>query len=393
MAPGEILYVQSGGYYTVTSILDGTHVVLANSGVPGDTSAGTPIIAGSAVMAAGVEGAIGATGATGTTGTTGAQGPIGPGGATGATGATGAPGAPGVTGTTGTTGAAGATGGNAYTVTSAGFTQPNPGSTVPVFVASTAFMAPGEALFIQNGGYYTVSYVNGSTSVVLTNLGVPGNASSGLVIGSGSSVVPSGVQGATGANGANGATGSQGPAGTNGVNGATGGTGATGAQGPTGATGQAGVNGPPTILSGFCGTSTTEGAGTYTSGVLLELGGEDPLNAQCFNMYTPISPAGPGQHTVAGLPMPSAGMLQNLTVVAIAGPTFVSDNIQLSVTVYVNGVANPLLSCPLYTGTSLNCTAAGPVSVGAGDRVAVQVSSSSTIPFDTLSIHASLEKQ
>jgi hypothetical protein len=57
-------------------------------------------------------------------------------------------------------------------------------------------MAAGQYLFIQNGGFYTVSSITNATTVVLNNLGYSVNAGSGTVIASNSAVSAGGVRGA-----------------------------------------------------------------------------------------------------------------------------------------------------------------------------------------------------
>src|SRR5207247_2184500 len=102
-------------------------------------------------------------GPAGAAGATGDPGPTGPTGDSGATGATGD------TGPTGPAGDTGATGQGAFTATTADFSQPAVGSDVSVSVESTAWMAVGETLFVQSGGYYTVSAITDATTVVLNN--------------------------------------------------------------------------------------------------------------------------------------------------------------------------------------------------------------------------------
>jgi Collagen triple helix repeat (20 copies) len=138
----------------------------------------------------GPPGAMGPPGATGAPGPQGPQGPQGPTGAPGPQGPPGAPGAPGPQGPTGATGQA------AFTVTSVDFTQPTSGGSVTVTVGSTSWMAAGQYLFIQNGGFYTVSSITNATTVVLNNLGYSVNAGSGTVIASNSAVSAGGVRGA-----------------------------------------------------------------------------------------------------------------------------------------------------------------------------------------------------
>ena len=96
------------------------------------------------------------------------------------------------TGDVGATGATGATGVSSYTSTTATFTQPSVGSNVSVSVSNTAWMVAGETLFVQTGGYYSVSSITNGTTVVLTNLGYDGNTSVGST-GNGGSVTPGGA--------------------------------------------------------------------------------------------------------------------------------------------------------------------------------------------------------
>ncbi len=183
----------------------------------------------------------GGAGATGV-GTTGATGVA----TTGATGV-------GTTGATGvaTTGATGVAGGNAYTTTTAGFTQPSVGATVSVSVVATAWMVSGQFLYMTTGGFYAVSSITNSTTVVLTNLGYTGNAAPTTVIATtGLGVSPAGIVGVSGATGVGtaGATG-VGTTGATGVGttGATG-VGTTGATG-AGTTGATGVSWSPGVIT------------------------------------------------------------------------------------------------------------------------------------------------
>src|SRR5207249_4539416 len=102
----------------------------------------------------------------------------------------------------GATGATGSNGTNAFTTTTASFAQPAPGSDVTVSVDETSWMAVGQVLFIPNGGFYLVSSVVDGTTVSLTNLGYPGNASAGTTVSSGQTVGTGGLIGPTGASGA-----------------------------------------------------------------------------------------------------------------------------------------------------------------------------------------------
>jgi hypothetical protein len=111
MSVGEVVFVQVGGYYSVSSITNGTTVSLTNLGYAGNASTNTNINgAAKQVTAGGLQGVTGATGTTGNTGATGSVGPTGAAGPTGLTGATGTTGNTGATGAVGPTGAVGATG-------------------------------------------------------------------------------------------------------------------------------------------------------------------------------------------------------------------------------------------------------------------------------------------
>src|SRR5207247_139221 len=129
---------------------------------------------------------------------------VGPTGAAGAAGATGATGSAGTNGTNGTNGV------DAFTTTTASYTQPASGSNVTVSVGTTSWMATGQVLFVTTGGCYTVSSITDATTVVLTNLGYPGNASAGTVVASSKTVSAGGLIGLTGSTGATGATGAAG---------------------------------------------------------------------------------------------------------------------------------------------------------------------------------------
>jgi hypothetical protein len=221
MAVGQPLFITTGGHYSVTSITNTTTVVLNNAGFTGNANPGVNVPAASTVTPSGVIGVTGATGPANTTvsvgtTTTGAPGSAaavtgvtGPGtltlnftvpqGPTGSTGATGATGATGSNGVVGGTGATGATGVNSFTTTSASFAQPAAGSTVSVSVANTSWMATGQIVFITSGGFYSVSSITNTTTVVLNNVGYVGNVGVGQTVTSGSTVSPGGLQGAAGA--------------------------------------------------------------------------------------------------------------------------------------------------------------------------------------------------
>lgn len=108
------------------------------------------------------------------------------------------PGPPGGDGTNGTNGTDGE---NAFSSTTANFTQPAVNSNVAVTQTDTDWMTVGQAVFVETGGYYRVVSKNlpsGGTIATLKNLGVSVNAAPTTVISSGSHVSPAGEEGATG---------------------------------------------------------------------------------------------------------------------------------------------------------------------------------------------------
>lgn len=62
MATAQYLYIAGGGYYSVSSITDATHVVITNLGYTGNAAPGATVTSGVKVTPAGVQGATGATG-------------------------------------------------------------------------------------------------------------------------------------------------------------------------------------------------------------------------------------------------------------------------------------------------------------------------------------------
>lgn len=107
--------------------------------------------------------------------------------------------APGPRGLPGTNGTNGTDGTNAYTTTSGVFTMPAVSSTVSVSVGSTAWLSPGQTVYVQTAGYFTVSSVTDATTVVLTNLGYTGNAAPSTSIPTGRQFSAAGVKGQDGA--------------------------------------------------------------------------------------------------------------------------------------------------------------------------------------------------
>src|SRR2546429_9209109 len=101
-------------------------------------------------------------------------------------------------------------------------------------------------LFVTTGGFYSVSSITDATTVVLTNLGYAGNASSGTVVASSKTVSAGGLIGLTGATGAAGGAGGAGGGGGGGGAGAAGGGGGprAGGAGRRGARGAGGAAPP-----------------------------------------------------------------------------------------------------------------------------------------------------
>ncbi len=108
---------------------------------------------------------------------------------------------PGPKGDTGAAGADGTDGLNAYTVLTAGFTQPGSGSNVSVAVASSAWMIVDQFLFVGTAGAMQVVSKPDSTHAVLKNLGYSGNAAPATAIPNASAVSPSGKKGTDGSSG------------------------------------------------------------------------------------------------------------------------------------------------------------------------------------------------
>lgn len=156
---GQILYVASAGYYTVTSIVNALTLILTNLDYVGNAIPGATIASAQGVGAGGLEGPQGATGPTGPTGATGAGG---------------------------------------YSVTTAFFSQPAVLASTPVLVVNTAGFAVGQVLFVEGGGYYSVAGINSPTSVQLTNLGYTGNASPGATVAAAAAVTAGGLEGPAG---------------------------------------------------------------------------------------------------------------------------------------------------------------------------------------------------
>lgn len=87
---------------------------------------------------------------------------------------------------------------NAFTSTTANFTQPSVAANVSVQVADSTWIVIGQELFIETGGYYLVVSKADSTHVTVKNRGYTGNASPGATISSSAHVGPAGIKGTDG---------------------------------------------------------------------------------------------------------------------------------------------------------------------------------------------------
>lgn len=131
MVPTQIVYVSNAGYMQVRSKADGTHVVLRNMGYTGNTAPGNPVAGGQTVSPGGLAGIDGSNGAAGTNGTDGI---------------------------------------NAYTATTVDFTQPAELATVTIDVGTSAWVAIGQIVYVNGGGYYEVTATPSATKITIKNL-------------------------------------------------------------------------------------------------------------------------------------------------------------------------------------------------------------------------------
>jgi len=83
---------------------------------------------------------------------------------------------------------------NAFSITTVDFTQPAVGDLVAVTMQETAWIAFGQVLYVEHGGYYQAASVS-PTQAQLLNIGYPGNALAGANVPLGSYVSPAGLQG------------------------------------------------------------------------------------------------------------------------------------------------------------------------------------------------------
>lgn len=105
---------------------------------------------------------------------------------------------PGPQGPAGADGTDGTDGINAFTTTTANFTQPAVDANVNVTMESSLFLVVGQEAFVETGGYYLVISKADTTHALLQNRGYPGAAAPSVVISSGAHVSPAGLRGAQG---------------------------------------------------------------------------------------------------------------------------------------------------------------------------------------------------
>lgn len=98
-------------------------------------------------------------------------------------------GAQGLAGTNGTNGTNGV---NAFTTLSASFTQPSVSSTVTITVGTNEWMAVGQAIYISQAGFYTVSSLSGTTQATVVLVKTDG-ISPTATVSSGRKISPSAV--------------------------------------------------------------------------------------------------------------------------------------------------------------------------------------------------------
>jgi len=250
-------------------------------------------------------------------------------------------------------------------------------------------MTVGQYLFVQNGGFYTVSSITNSTTVVLTNLGYSVNAAPAATVASGSAVSAGGVLGPTGATGGAGATGATGPTGTAGATGATGPTGTAGATGATGPTGTAGVTGAtgPTGSTGATGptggtgsTGPTGATGSAGTGghIATFISTANVSNAQCVGnalfgtaSHAACPAAGMSDLVYSDGPVPSGA-----TITSIQAETDAAVVAGKSTTVNVLDNGTSVFTCTLSAGQT-TCSNTGSVSVTAGHYLQVRIDTNS----------------
>lgn len=198
IAPGMVIYIQGGGYYIVSMVIDGTMVNVVNPCFINNTISGTTVPSGGIVTPGGQQGPPGLPGP--------ANFQFGDCNYT----------TPNITCNPSVTflcleqqilyncnnsgwfmffqlGAA-VQGGNAYSNTIGAFIQPNCYESVSISIQSSAWISRGMVLYIAEGGYYIVESV---TPLIISNPCFFNNSIVGTVIGNNSLVSPGGQQGPT----------------------------------------------------------------------------------------------------------------------------------------------------------------------------------------------------
>jgi hypothetical protein len=117
-------------------------------------------------------------------------------------------------------GSDGVDGKNAFTVTTAQFTQPDVGNPVTITVSdvlqnTNQWAIPDQIIKVTDavgeGGWYQVTSITGTTQITATRLDYPGSSPLGTTIASGAGVSPAGLRGPAGTPGATGGRGDTGP--------------------------------------------------------------------------------------------------------------------------------------------------------------------------------------
>jgi hypothetical protein len=117
-------------------------------------------------------------------------------------------------------GSDGIDGKNAFTITTAAFTQPAAGSNVTINVSdvqqfTNQWAIPGQIIRITDsagrGGWYRVVSLTGTTQITITNLDYAGSSPTPTTISANAGVSPAGLQGPQGSAGGQGGQGSAGP--------------------------------------------------------------------------------------------------------------------------------------------------------------------------------------
>lgn len=118
---------------------------------------------------------------------------------------------PGPAGPAGAAGANGTNGINAYSLLTVPFTMPAELANATIVLSSTAWLAPGQIVYLQNGGWLSVQTITDGVTATVKNLkdtasGVYlGNVAPGTVLPVSSVLSPSGPQGPSGSSGTSGA--------------------------------------------------------------------------------------------------------------------------------------------------------------------------------------------